>query len=37
MATTFDAIMYSVFTRTAKKVFSKLISFNDIATVTNIY
>ena len=40
MATTFDAIMNSVFTRMTKKVLSKFISFTDtkgLATVTNIY
>ena len=40
MATTFDAIMNSVFTRTTKKVLSTFISFTDtkgLATVTDIY
>ena len=39
MATTFDAVMNSVFTRTTKKVLGKFISFTDtkgLATVTNI-
>ena len=40
MATTFDAIMNLVFTRTTKKVLNKFISFTDtkdVARVTNIY
>ena len=40
MATTFDAIMNSVFTRTTKKVLSTFISFTDtkaLVTVTDIY
>ena len=40
MATTFDAIMNLVFTKTTKKVLSKFISstyIKGLATVTNIY
>ena len=40
MATTFEAIMNPVFTRTTKKVLSTFISFTDtkgLATVIDIY